>query len=154
MRTLPKLVAETKVGKKVVLKIWRNQKLKSKKVLLGRLESSKEYKAENKTEESEENYLLVEDLKISIRDLNDEDIKERELPSNTTGVVVTKISDDSPLAFISVNDLIVELQKKKVKNSKHFLKLVKEIINKGEQTLLFAIYNSSNQRSYVTVKIK
>ena len=154
MRTLPKLVAETKVGKKVVLKIWRNQKLISKKVLLGRLESSKEYKAENKTEKSEENYLLVEDLKISIRDLNDEDIKERELPSNTTGVVVTKISDDSPLAFISANDLIVELQKKKIKNSKHFLKLVKEIINKGEQTLLFAIYNSSNQRSYVTVKIK
>ena len=40
MRTLPKLVAQTEVGKRVILKIWRNQKLISKKVLLGRLESS------------------------------------------------------------------------------------------------------------------
>jgi len=39
MRTLPKLVAQTKVGKKVILKIWRNRKLIEKKVLLGRLES-------------------------------------------------------------------------------------------------------------------
>jgi len=33
MRTLPKLVAQTKVGKRVVVKIWRNQQLISKKVL-------------------------------------------------------------------------------------------------------------------------
>ena len=50
MRTLPKLVAQTEVGKRVILKVWRNKKLISKKVLLGRLESSKEFKAENKTE--------------------------------------------------------------------------------------------------------
>ena len=31
MRTLPKLVAQTEVGKRVILKIWRNQKLISKK---------------------------------------------------------------------------------------------------------------------------
>ena len=49
MRKLPKLVAQTAVGKKVILKIWRNQKLISKKVLLGRLESSKEFKAEKKS---------------------------------------------------------------------------------------------------------
>jgi len=38
------------------------------------------------------------------------------LPKNTTGVVVTEISEGSPLMFVSVNDVIVELQKKKVKN--------------------------------------
>ena len=46
MRTLPKLVATTEVGKKVVVKIWRNQKLISKKVILGRLESSEQFKTE------------------------------------------------------------------------------------------------------------
>ena len=56
--------------------------------------------------------------------------------------------------FVSVNDVIVELQKKKVLNSKQFLNLVKEIINKGEKTLYLAIFNSSNQRSYITVKLK
>ena len=29
-----------------------------------------------------------------------------------------------------------------------------EIINKGVNTLYLAIYNSSNQRSYITVKLK
>jgi len=154
MRTLPKLVAQTEVGKKVTLKIWRNQKLISKKVLLGRLESSQEYKTEKKAEPDISKYIKVENLKISIRDLNKDDISERKLPQNTTGVVVTEIFEGSPLVFVSVNDVIVELQKKKVINSNQFSNLVKEIINKGAKTLYLAIYNSSNQRSYITVKLK
>ena len=151
MRTLPKLVAQTKVGKRVEVKIWRNQQLISKKVLLGRLESSKEFKAENKTESDKD--IIVEALKISVRDLNKNDISKRELPKNSTGVVVTKISENSPLKFVSVNDVIVELQKKKITNSNQFLKLVNNILNKGQKTLMFAIYNSKNQRSYLTVKL-
>jgi len=151
MRTLPKLVAQTKVGKRVEVKIWRNQKLISKKVLLGRLESSKEFKAENKTKSDKD--IIVEALKISVRDLNKNDISKRELPKNSTGVVVTKKSENSPLKFVSVNDVIVELQKKKITNSNQFLKLVNDILNKGQKTLMFAIYNSKNQRSYLTVKL-
>ena len=154
MRTLPKLVAQTEVGKKVVLKIWRYQKLISKKVLLGRLESSKEFKAEKKAEPDPSKYVKVENLKISIRDLNKDDISERKLPKNTTGVVVTEISEGSPLMFVSVNDVIVELQKKKVINSIQFSNLVKEIISKGSTTLYLAIFNANNQRSYITVKLK
>jgi serine protease Do len=154
MRTLPKLVAQTEVGKKVTVKIWRNQKLIIKKVLLGRLESSKEFKAENKTEPDTSKYVKVEDLKITIRDLNKDDISKRELPKNTTGVVITKVSESSPLMFVSVSDVIVELQKKKVVNSSQFSNLVKEIIDKGATTLYLAIFNSSNQRSYITVKLK
>jgi len=154
MRSLPKLVAQTEVGKKVILKIWRNQKLISKKVLLGRLESSEQFKAEKKTEPDPSKYIKVKDLKISIRDLNKDDISERKLPKNTTGVVVTEIFVGSPLMFVSVNDVIVELQKKKVTNASQFSNLVKEIINKGAETLYLAIYNSSNQRSYITVKLK
>ena len=154
MRTLPKLVAQTKVGKRVTVKIWRNQKLISKKVLLGRLESSKEFKAENKPEPDTSKYVKVENLKISVRDLDKNDISERKLPKNTTGVVVTEMSEGSPLIFVSVNDVIVELQKKKVINSNHFLNLIKEIIDNDEKTLYLAIYNSRNQRSYITVKLK
>ena len=154
MRRLPKLVAQTKVGKRVTIKIWRGQKLISKRVLLGRLESSKEFKVENKTEPDISEYVQIEKLKISVRDLNKNDISERKLPKNTTGVVVTKISKESPLIFVFVNDVIVELQKKKVVNSNQFLNLVEEIINNDEKTLYLAIYNSSNQRSYITVKLR
>ena len=151
MRTLPKLVAQTKVGKKVKIKVWRNKQLISKTVLLGRLESSKEFKAENQTETGKD--IIVEALKISVRDLSKNDIFQRGLPKNSTGVVITKISGNSPLKFVSVNDVIVELQKKKITNSNQFSKLVDDILNKGQKTLLFAIYNSKNQRSYLTVKL-
>ena len=154
MRTLPKLVAQTEVGKKVNVKIWRNKKLITKKVLIGRLESSTEFKAENKKELDIKKQVKIENLKIYVRDLNKEDISKRKLPKNTTGVVVTKIEDNSPLAFVSENDIIVELQKKKVINSNQFSKLVNQTVAKGEKTLYLAIYNSSNQRSYITIKIK
>ena len=95
----------------------------------------------------------MEALKISVRDLSKNDIFKRELPKNSTGVVVTKISENSPLKFISVNDVIVELQKKKIVNSNQFSKLVNDILDKGQKTLLFAIYNSNGQRSYLTVKL-
>jgi serine protease Do len=112
------------------------------------------FKAENKTEPDTSKYVKVETLKISVRDLNKDDISDRKLPKNTSGVVVTEISAGSPLMFVSVNDIIVELQKKKVRNSNQFSDLVKEIIDKGEKTLYLAIYNSSNQRSYITVKMR
>ena len=42
MRTLPKLVSRTEVGKTVELEIWRDKKLITKKLTLGRLESSQQ----------------------------------------------------------------------------------------------------------------
>jgi len=153
-RALQKIVAETKIKKRVIVKIWRNEKLISKKVILGRLESSKDFKKEEKSEPDTSKDIKIEILKISIRDLSVDDIVKRKLPKNTTGVIVTNISNDSPLMFVSVNDIIVELQKKKVKNANQFSNLVKEIIDKGNKTLYLAIYNSSNQRSYITVKLK
>ncbi|HIF61931.1 MAG TPA: Do family serine endopeptidase [Candidatus Pelagibacter sp.] len=153
MRTLPKLVAQTKVGKKVTVKIWRNQKLILKKVLLGRLESSQEFKAENKKEQNINKFVKVEKLKISIRSLTEEDIEKRQLPKSTTGVVVTEILEGSPLKYVSINDVIVELQKKKITSTSQFSSLVERVISKNEKTLYLAIYNSKNQRSYITIKL-
>ena len=56
--------------------------------------------------------------------------------------------------FVEVNDIIVEAQKKKVLNSNQFSQLVNRIYTRKEKTLYLAIYNSSNQRSYITVKLK
>ena len=92
-------------------------------------------------------------MKISVRDLNKDDIQERKLPKNTTGVVVMEMLQGSPLMSVSLNDVIVEVQKKSITSSNQFLKTVKEIIKK-EKTLYLAIFNSDNQRSYITVKLK
>ena len=92
MKELPLIVAQTEVGKTVTVKLWRNKKEISKKITLGRLETSEDFKTKKaeKPKTSE-----IEDLKITVRSLTKEDIQSRNLPSNTTGAVITKIEKDT-----------------------------------------------------------
>ena len=152
MRTLPKVVANTNVGKSVELTIWRNKKSITKRLTLGRLESSEEFKekkTKNVKKESE-----IETLKITVRDINEKDITSRNLTKNIKGAVIVDIANRSPLAnLLSVNDIIIEVQKTPVKNSLDLNKLVDGIFKKGEKTLLLTIINNNNRRRYLGVKI-
>jgi len=155
MRTLPKLVSRTEVGKLVELEIWRNKKLIIKKLTLGRLESSEDFKAENeknkpktKTKDTE-----IETLKITVRDVNAKDIKDRKLEKNLRGVVITGISNKSAVVgILREGDIIFEVQKNKISKAKELNSLIESIYKKGEQTLLLTIINSNNQRRYIGVK--
>ena len=153
MRTLPKVVANTKVGKSVELKIWRNKKSITKKLTLGRLESSEEFK-EKKTKIVKKKEEIIKSLKISVREINQEDISTRNLNKNTKGVVITNIENKSPLAnVLNVNDIIIEVQKNSVKNSSDLKNIVDGIFKKGEKTLLLTVINQNNRRRYLGVKI-
>ena len=155
MRTLPKLVSNTEVGKNVELEIWRNKKLITKKLTLGRLESSDDFKAENKKNkpETKTKDTEIETLKITVRNITTKDIQERKLEKNLKGVVITGISTRSVVAgMLREGDIIIEVQKNKVLNSKQLNQLIESIYKKGEQTLLLTIINSSNQRRYLGVK--
>ena len=152
MKELPAIVAKTKVGTNVKVKVWRNKKEITKNVLLGRLETSEDFKV---TEKSSPVESVIDDLKITVRKLNNEDIKERKLPNQTKGLIITKIENNSPLLnSIELNSVIVEAQKKKIKSANDLDKIVKEVLNTNQKTILFVIYNSQNQRRYIGVKLK
>ena len=152
MKKLPNVVASTEVGKSVELKIWRNKKLISKRLTLGRLETSEEFK-ETKPKIVKKD-VDIQSLKIAVRDLNAQDITKRNLNKKTTGVVITEISNRSPLInLLSVSDIIIEVQKTSVKNSSDLNKIVNSIFKKGEKTLLLTIINKDNRRRYLGVKI-
>ncbi len=155
MRALPKLVSNTEVGKNVELKIWRNKKLITKKLTLGRLESSDDFKAENKKTkpETKTKDTEVKTLKITVRDITVKDIKDRKLEKKLSGVVITGISSKSVVAgTLREGDIIIEVQKNKVLNSKALNQLIEGIYKKGEKTLLLTIINNNNQRRYLGVK--
>jgi len=156
MKELPAIVAKTKVGKKVKVKVWRNQKEITKNVLLGRLETSEDFKVSEKKEPVEKQTSEIESLRITVRLLNNEDIKTRKLPNQITGLVVTKIENDSPLknTTLAVNDVITEAQKKKIKSINDLIEAAQKVINSNQQTILLAIYNNQNQRRYLGVKLK
>ena len=150
MKELPLIVAQTEVGKTVTVKLWRNEKEISKKITLGRLETSEDFKTKKaeKPKTSE-----IEGLKITVRSLTKEDIQSRNLPSNTTGAVITKIEKDSPINYLDVNNIIVEAQKKKIKTIGDLKNILKIAKRSSEKSILIAIYNNQNQRRYIGVEL-
>ena len=154
MRTLPKLVSRTEVGKTVELEIWRDKKLITKKLTLGRLESSEDFKAESKPINPKKEESEIEVLKITVRDVSPQDIESRKLDKKTEGVVILEIGNKSPLTgLLQAGDIILEVQKNKVSSADDLNKQIETINKKGEQTLLLTIINNNNQRRYLGVKI-
>jgi serine protease Do len=154
MKELPKIVAQTEVGKTVDVKVWRNKKEIIKKIKLGRLETSSDFKEEKKETEAETPEISeIKSLKIIARLLNKKDIEQRKLPNQTTGLVITNIGKNSPVNYLNVGDIIVEAQKKKIKSIKDLEDIVNKALKSNQKTILIVIYNSQNQRRYIGVKL-
>ena len=89
-----------------------------------------------------------------MREITKEDIKERNLPNQTSGLLITKIENNSPLNnIIEVKSIILEAQKKKIRTVNDLNQSVKQVLNSNQKTILFVIYNSQNQRRYIGVKL-
>ena len=152
MKELPKIVAETDVGKKVEVKVWRNKREIIKNIVLGRLETSEDFKSQGViTKKPKES--IIEDLKITVRLLTKSDIEKRNLPKDTNGVIITKIDKDSPINYLEVDNIIIEAQKKKINTIGDLNNVVKMTLRSSEKTLLIVIYNNQNQRRYIGVKL-
>ena len=152
MVELPKIVAQTDVGKKVTVKVWRNKREITKNIILGRLETSEDFKQKSIiTEKPKE--VEIEGLKITVRLVDKKDLEERKLSKDVTGVVITKIAQDSPVNYLETGNIIVEAQKKKINTIGDLENIVKITKRSSEKTLLIAIYNNQNQRRYIGVKL-
>ena len=156
MRELPKVVASTTVGKNVELKIWRNKRLITKKLTLGRLEASKEFKEKKTTlSKNKDKGIYVESLKITVRDIKNEDIKKRNLKKNTKGSLILEITNQSPLkGRLAENEIIIEIQKKTVITSTNINRMVLDVLRQDNKNLLLTVIDNNNQRRYIGIKLK
>ncbi len=150
MQELPLIVAQTKVGKVVKLKVWRNKKEITKTITLGRLETSEDFKAETPNIPKIE---VINALKIEVRQTTKEDIIQRQLPPNVSGLMITKIEPDSPINYLKVNDIIVEAGKRRIKSANQLNNLVNTALKSQNKTILIAIFNNQNQKRYIGVKL-
>jgi len=151
MKELPKIVARTKVGKSVNVKIWRNKKEISKKIKLGRLETSEDFKVSKKPKKTD---IEIKKLKIKVRQITAQDIEARRLPKNTSGLIITDIAVDSPINYLEVNNIIVEAQKKRIKTPNQLENIINTVLKSSEKTMLVAIINNQNQRRYIGIKLE
>lgn len=119
MEQLPKLVAGTEIGKKVKLGLIREGKSLEVDVTVGELKD--ERREARETPETEKTYgLVVQNITPEIaRHLN---LKDRR------GIIVTDIQPGSPAenADLRAGDIIVEINKKPVRNVAEFKELMKK----------------------------
>ena len=150
MKELPLIVAQTDVGKTVEVKIWRSQREVIKKIKLGRLETSEDF---NLKKAEGPKTTVIEGLKITVRPLTSKDIELRNLPKNTTGAIITKIENDSPINYLNINNIIIEAQKKKIKTVGDLKNIVNSALRSTDKTIMIGIYNNQNQKRYIGVKL-
>ena len=154
MKELPAIVAKTEVGKNVKVKVWRNKNELTKNVILGRLETSEDFNIGKKQEPANKQTSKIESLKITVRALTKDDIKNRKLPNQTSGLVVTKIENNSPLAkSLEVNSIITHAQKKKIRSINDLIQITEDVLNSNQKTILLTIYNNQNQRRYIGINL-
>ncbi len=152
MKELPVIVAETDVGSTVSVKVWRNKREVSKNITLGRLETSEDFKPQLKTDEKPK-LTRIEGLKIDVRALTDNDIKNRGLPKSTSGVVIVKIDNDSPVNYLKLGNIIIESQKRNINTPGDLNIVVNSTLKSNEKNILIVIYNNQNQKRYIGVKL-
>ena len=154
MRDLPRLVGEAEVGKPAKLKIWRKKRFITKTVVLGRLEDTAEFKKQKIPTKSQDQTLSS--LGIDIRNINDDDAKNRSKLRNKSGVIIKKIDPNGAMSLVAVRpgDAIVALQNAPIKNTRDFEKKLKKQINSGSKSVLLTIIDLQNSTRYIGVKIK
>ena len=105
---------------------------------------------------------LTDDLEnifpIDLKKLNLNQSKYSFLMNKEGGIyddlIITKIENGSPLFnSVEVNSVILEAQKKKIRNANDLDQVVKKVLNSNQKTILLVIYNSQNQRRYIGVKL-
>ena len=151
MKELPKIVAQTEVGKVVEVIVWRNGKEIVKKIKLGRLETSDDFKVERPKENK---ISEIEKLKISVRLVNKNDLRERNLPSNTKGLVITDIKPESPIDYLNVGNIIIETDGKPIRTVGQLNNYINSVIRSGNKTIFITIYNNQNQKRSIGIKIE
>ena len=154
MRDLPRLVGEAEVGKPAKLKIWRKKRFITKTVVLGRLEDTAEFKPKKIPTKSKEQTLKI--LGIDIRNINDDDAKNRSKLIDKSGVIIKKIDPNGAMSLLAVRpgDAIVALQNTPIKNARDFEKKLKKLISSGSKSILLTVVDLQNSTRYIGVKIK
>lgn len=141
MHRLPRLVAETEVGKTVPMTVIRGGKEVSLKVKIGELKAEEEdAKDPEPTEKTETRGVgtKVDELGLSVSTLTDGLRRKYEIDANTNGLVVQNVLPDGQAAEVGLTqgDVISEAAQHPVKAPKDLSEAAKKAQKDGKPLLL------------------
>ena len=157
MRDLPRVVADTPVGKDVQVSIVRKGKEDTKTVRLGRLEDGEKKAALAKNEGTpEEKSVVKKTLGLDLAVLN-KDLRTRyKIKDSVKGVVITAVEDGSAAADkrLAPGDVIVELGQEPVSNAADVQKKIDQFKKDGRKSALLLIANAEGEVRFVALALQ
>jgi serine protease Do len=150
MRRLPRLVAETPVGKTVQVTLWRKRTENVVSVKVGRLEESdQQASTQNTPKQGPKNEGgVVKTLGLTLSGIT-ADLKEKfSLADDSKGVVVVDVAKDSPAAVKGVHpgDLIMEAAQEEVKSPAEVSSKIEEAKKSGRKSILLLVERQGDLR--------
>jgi serine protease Do len=149
MRRLPRIVAETPVGKAVKVELWRKNRMMELDVTLGELEENEPQAANaQRPRPQQQGAAPIEALGMQLTALTPE-LRERfQVPEGSKGVLVTRVDDGSTAAErgLRAGDVIVEVAQQEVTQPGEVLEKVQEARRANRRSVLIMVERAGEQR--------
>jgi len=154
MRKLPRIVAETEVGKSVPVEVWRKGKIVKLKAKVGELEVA-EKNGDIEKPKFAKTSATVDELGLSLESLSDELRARFNLPEEASGVVILDVDSKGPAAEkgLRPGELIIEVSQKEVNSPDEIKQAVKKALKNDQKSLLLLIDGEEGLR-FVAVKLE
>jgi serine protease Do len=155
MRSLPRIVAETEIGKEVPVTVWRKDKQQSFKVKIGEMDEAEVEKlASGGDTKAPVAGKTVDALGMKLSAITPELRDRFELKEGATGVVVTDVSGDSPAAEkgIRPGDVIVEVAQEEVKSPDQVMEKINKVKESKRKSVLLLLERGADLR-FVAVRL-
>lgn len=156
MRELPRIVAETDIGKSVPVVVWRDGREREVSVEVGQLDEEVPVLASTgpRGNAIEPEEATIDDLGVSVTSITDDMRQQFSLPDDLRGVVITGVEPNSAAAEKSLRpgDVIVEVSQEKVSSPGQIAEKIREVREADRSSVLLKI-NRNGDRRFVAVRI-
>src|SRR5262245_44670229 len=158
MKDLPRIVADTPVGKDVPVVVIRKGKEESKTVKLGRLEDAEKPQAvaAKPDGKDDDKSVVKKTLGLDLSNLTDDLRKRYKIKDSVKGVVITGVEGGSAAAEkrLSPGDVIVEVAQEAVANAEAVQKRIDALKKEGRKSALLLVANAEGELRFVALSLQ
>ncbi len=158
MRDLPRVVADTPVGKDVEVLIVRKGKEEQRTVRLGRLEDGEKQAAlaPKKDAAPEEKSVVQKVLGLQLSTMSDGLRQKYKIKDSVKGVVITGVEGNSVAAEkrLSAGDVIVEVSQDPIATPADLQKKLDQLKKDGRKSALFLVANAEGELRFVALALQ
>jgi serine protease Do len=157
MRDLPKVVADTPVGKDVEVVIIRKGKEETKTVKLGRLDDGEKQAALTPKKDTPEDKSAVKKaLGLDLTNLTVELRKKYKIKDQVKGVLITGVDAGSPASEkrLQPGMVIAEVQQQPVANAVDLQKRVDQLKKDGKKAVVLLVVSPDGDPSFVAITLQ